>query len=186
MGDNGTVAHIQQLTRVRDRTTRQRQRLYLDAVRKFGLVKHGCEAASCDRKLVKWWRDNTDGFADLEYGARMDAFEGVVLEIYRRGVVGVIKPVYQKGEQVGTIKEYSDHCLLRLAGYLNPQFRETATINIDARQLVKCVAVDRAAMWGDAKEVLVHEPSEGAGRPALEGGATVSDTDALGDEAREK
>ena len=36
-------------------------------------------------------------------------------EMRRRGIKGVVKPVFQKGEQVGSVREYSDNCLLAMA-----------------------------------------------------------------------
>lgn len=47
-----------------------------------------------------------------------DVFEGAIdeaeSELYRRAVHGVERAVYQNGKRVGTIKEYSDTCLIFL------------------------------------------------------------------------
>ena len=55
------------------------------------------------------------------------------LEARRRAVKGTDKPVFQRGEQVGTIREYSDTLLMFLLKANKPEkFRD----NFDAMKLV--------------------------------------------------
>ena len=61
-----------------------------------------------------------------EFAARWDEamrIAGDVLEAeaFRRGLEGVVRPVFQKGMQVGTIREYSDSLLKMLLSAAKPE-----------------------------------------------------------------
>lgn len=56
--------------------------------------------------------------ASLRYQETLD------VEIDRRAVDGIDKPVYYKGEKVDTVKEYSDNLLMFLRKKLDPSYRD--------------------------------------------------------------
>lgn len=50
--------------------------------------------------------------------------------LYERGIDGVEEPIYWQGEQVGTIRRYSDRCLVALAGMTLPEARNQLDLNL--------------------------------------------------------
>ena len=46
-------------------------------------------------------------------------------EIRRRGVEGVLRPVYQGGKKVGSVREYDGNLLIRHAEMLDPEYRQS-------------------------------------------------------------
>lgn len=77
-------------------------------------VSAAAKAARIDRSYVYQVRNEDLKFArewDDAISASVEVAEG---ELYRRGVKGVRKPVYQSGKLVGHIQEYSDACLIFL------------------------------------------------------------------------
>lgn len=71
-------------------------------------------------------RDEDPDFAaawDEALASSLDDAEG---ELYRRAVKGTLKPVYQGGAKVGSIREYSDTLLIFLLKSHKPSvYRET-------------------------------------------------------------
>lgn len=74
--------------------------------------------------------------SDPEFAAAWDAsfidgLDVLVAEVIRRGFQGTEKPVYYKGEVVGTVREYSDVlAMFTLKRYL-PEFRDTTNVNLE-------------------------------------------------------
>ncbi len=64
-------------------------------------------------------------FKQLHEEAKDEAFDALEGEAHRRAVVGVLKPVYQGGQRVGAIREYSDTLLIILLKAGRPEkFRD--------------------------------------------------------------
>jgi hypothetical protein len=99
---------------------------WLKAFAETGVVAHACEAAKVGRTTVYEARERDEKFAkawdDIE-SATTDEMER---EAYRRGVEGVDKPVFQKGECVGHVREFSDTLLIFMLKARKPEkYRET-------------------------------------------------------------
>lgn len=74
-----------------------------------------------DTRWRELWDESLELFAD-----RLEA------EMARRAIEGVDKPVFYKGEEVGTIREYSDTLAITLARAVRPaRFRENVKVDAD-------------------------------------------------------
>lgn len=99
------------MTRTR-RTVEKQRDAFLDALAQTANVSAACKAAKVPRRTAYDWKDADPEFrkawdAALELGT--DALED---EAVRRAHEGTLKPVYQGGKKVGTIREYSDTLLI--------------------------------------------------------------------------
>ena len=56
-----------------------------------------------DQRFAKQWDDAIE-----------EGVEALEQEAWRRGVEGIVKPVFQRGVQVGDVREYSDTLLMAL------------------------------------------------------------------------
>jgi hypothetical protein len=89
-----------------------------------GHVKKAAEAAGVGRRTVYDWRE-----AHAEFAAQWDEITDAVNddiehEIRRRGIDGVERPYFYKGEQVATVREFSDNLLMFYAKKRMPEYRE--------------------------------------------------------------
>ena len=78
--------------------------------------------------------------------AREEACDALEAEARRRAVEGVRKPVYYRGEIVGTVKEYSDTLLIFLMkGAMPEKYRENVKIeHTGGAELLEKLAAGRA------------------------------------------
>lgn len=76
-------------------------------------VMLSARAANIARATVYYWLEHdVDDFSKRYNVADQEANDRIEAEIHRRGIVGVDKPVYYKGEIVGHIREWSDNLLM--------------------------------------------------------------------------
>lgn len=124
------------------RTTRtlKKQEAFLDALRKAGNVSEACAAAGIPRRTVYDWRDADAAFAAAWEGALDEAADTMEREAFRRAVEGVEKPVFQGGEEVGRIRDYSDTLLIFLLKAARPEkYRERADVQQRGTTTIKVV-----------------------------------------------
>lgn len=77
-------------------------------------------------------RDEDPGFAAEWDSALDEAIDDAEGETYRRAVKGTLKPVFQKGEEVGKIREYSDTLLMFwLKAHRPEKYRETTKTELE-------------------------------------------------------
>ena len=93
-----------------------RREAFLDVLREVGIVRDACRVAGVGRSTAYEHRREDPAFAAAWDEAVEDALDLAERELLRRGRDGVDKPVYQGGQMVGTIREFSDTALL---AYLN-------------------------------------------------------------------
>lgn len=94
---------------------------------------HSCRKANVSRRCAYRHKGIDEKFATRWADAIENAVDIMELEARRRAVKGTDKPVFQRGEQVGTIREYSDTLLMFLLKANKPEkFRD----NFDAMKLV--------------------------------------------------
>ena len=103
------------------RTDPELRTALLEAMAETASVTKACQLSGVPRRTAYKWRDAEDGFAAawdeaLDRGA--DALED---EAVRRAFDGVDRPVFQGGEEVGTIREYSDSMLMFLLRGRRPE-----------------------------------------------------------------
>lgn len=89
-------------------------------------VSAAARAAKVSRQWAYQMREEDPDFAaawDEALQISLDDAEG---ELYRRAVKGTLKPVFQGGEKVGSVREYSDTLLIFLLKAHKPDvYRET-------------------------------------------------------------
>src|SRR4051812_39780158 len=93
---------------IRTVKTPQKEASFLEALSAGTSIAGAAEAAGLGRATVYAWRE-----ADPDFKARWDAAvetgtDKLEDEALRRALHGTNKPVFQGGQLVGTIKEYSD------------------------------------------------------------------------------
>ena len=120
------------------------QESFLAKFSKTHLLCASADAAGISPQAVEQWRHEVDGhsgtlntfnfpkrfnMASLRYQETLDA------EIDRRGVEGIDKPIYYKGEKVDTIKEYSDNLLMFRRKKLDPSYRDNYTPTVNPQDI---------------------------------------------------
>ena len=84
-------------------------------------VTASCRAIGFSRTAIYRRRKNDPAFAEAWDWAIQEAADALEEEMYRRGVVGIDKPVMYQGQQVGTVKDYSDSLLIQLLKARRPE-----------------------------------------------------------------
>ncbi|TAJ75558.1 hypothetical protein EPO44_21875, partial [bacterium] len=95
------------------RKQRANQEAFLTLFRKYGLQNRACEESGVDHNTVYAWRKDPkfeQRFLEAETGISRLAHD----EAIRRAVYGYDKAVFYEGEQVATVKEYSDALLAKI------------------------------------------------------------------------
>lgn len=118
--------------------------VFLKHFAQCGVVTAAARKAGINRQSVYVYRDRHPDFAERWKQAEAEAVEMAEAEMHRRAVVGVLKPVYQGGEKVGAIREYSDTLLIFMLKARRPAvYRDTS----------------RVVLAGDANDPVRHEHS---------------------------
>lgn len=112
-----------------DVTLRLKQR-YLEALAETGVITYAAKRAQIARQTVYDWLEADPDFNRRHAEAIVESTERMEAEAYRRAVTGVAKPIYYKGEQVGTITEHSDGLLQFMLRARKPEtYRERIDVN---------------------------------------------------------
>ena len=86
----------------------RRKRAFLHVLAQTVNVARACRNAGIPRRTAYDWRDADPDFARRWNDALDDGIDLLEAELHRRAFEGVEKPVWHKGEQVGTTRHYSD------------------------------------------------------------------------------
>lgn len=87
---------------------------FLADLRVYGNVSHAAIAADIGRTTAYAWRERYVTFARAWDDALEEACDLMELEARRRAIEGTDEPVHYLGEQVDTVKKYSDTLLIFL------------------------------------------------------------------------
>ena len=99
--------------------------VFLAEMAASGAVSSAATRAGVGRTFVYAQRAADPAFAAAWDDALETATDAMEREAWRRGAKGVLKPVYQGGKKVGTIREYSDTLLIFMLKARRPaRFRE--------------------------------------------------------------
>jgi hypothetical protein len=104
------------------------QAVFLAEYAKRGNVAAGCQKAGISRTTVYRWLEHDEDFSLRHEQAKADYCDRLRNEIDRRAHDGVLKPVYQSGFKVGSIREYSDTLLIFQAKAKMPEYREKVQV----------------------------------------------------------
>ena len=133
------------------RLTLKKRDVFLDALRSGHSVTKAAAACGLSRSTVYNHRAAEPEFA-AEWDAAVEAgTDGMEDEARRRAVEGTLKPVYHQGQQVGTIREYSDTLLIFLLKGRRPgTYRDNATITHQGKD--GAPLIDLASLMQRARE----------------------------------
>jgi hypothetical protein len=149
---------------------------FLSALASFGVVTYACKQAKVSRPSAYERKASDPEFAARWQDAIEQAVENLEAEANRRARVGYLRPVYQKGELVGKVREYSDTLLIFLLKGLKPQvYRDPQPGGGESllaelvRGLVRGDVAERKAAGGQAQppgETGGDGPAPGVADPA--------------------
>ena len=85
-----------------------RKTAFLETLAETVNVSAACRKAGIRRRTAYNWRNADPRFAREWDDALEDGIDAMEAELHRRAFEGVERPVWHKGEQVGTVRHYSD------------------------------------------------------------------------------
>jgi hypothetical protein len=104
---------------------------FLEHFRQWGILQTAANYAGVHRVTVWRWQERDPAFSAAFHQAIEQSNEVFEAEAGRRGVEGVEKPVYQGGELVGHVREYSDTLLIFLLKARKPEkYRDRYDVNV--------------------------------------------------------
>lgn len=90
------------------------------------------KAAKITRSYVYTMRRTDEEFARRWAEAEATAHDKMEGEAYRRAVYGVVKPVYQGGKKVGTVREYSDPLMvILLKANRGEKYKDKSSVDVN-------------------------------------------------------
>lgn len=105
--------------------TVRRKAGFLAAFAVSGNVSAACVEAGVSRRVVYDWKGNDPSFLEAFEEAELASTEALEEEARRRAAIGTEEPVWHNGQQVGTVRKYSDTLLIFLLKARNPsKYRE--------------------------------------------------------------
>ncbi len=121
---------------------------FLELYPDIGSVTDTCKTLCLNKRTLYHWRKDPD-FETAFKAAEKEAIGLLEDEAFRRAVTGVKRPVFQGGQEVGTITEYSDTLLIVLLKAKDPaRYRE--------RFSAELTDPNGKPLFGDMKLVHVH------------------------------
>jgi len=109
--------------------TSQLKKKICERYAQYGTLSKASEGVIDRRKVYDWRQEDPDFEAELTKAAGIYV-EKLEAEADRRGVDGVEKGIYYKGDKVATEKEFSDTLLIfRLKGLAPEKYRERQEIS---------------------------------------------------------
>ncbi|GGG97530.1 terminase [Pedobacter zeae] len=121
------------LKKADNRTHEQKQADFLENVALYGNITEAARKSKLDRKTMYRWRSEEPGFAKAWDEAAEIGIEAIEDEARRRAFKGTLKPIYQGGVKVGTVREYSDTLLIfLLKGAKGAKYKERVQHSGDA------------------------------------------------------
>lgn len=136
--------------------------VFLQELNKAPNVSAACDVAGVSRKTAYAHRQSDPEFGESWEQAIEKALDKAEAELYRRATEGTLRPVFQGGEEVGEIREFSDTLLIfmlksrRRATYGDRLALELDLSNASDEQLKRITAGE------DPKRVLAN-PAQGGG-----------------------
>jgi hypothetical protein len=114
---------------------------YLQGFAIDGTLTTGCRVGQVSPHQVYQWREMDDDFVLREGEARAQLADRLESEAIRRAYQGWERPIFQRGEQVGVERVYSDVLLKLMLTALKPEkFRERVDVSGTVEQIVRQVA----------------------------------------------
>lgn len=107
-------------------------RAFLAALSESGSIKKACKVARVPRATVYEWKSGDPAFAKAWDEARVMGGNALEDSLTERAKDGVLKPVFQGGKRVGTIREYdTTAAIFLLKGIFPEKYRERGTLDLN-------------------------------------------------------
>lgn len=126
----GNVVHP---TPKKNLSTKDRQRLFLEAYAEHANILLAARAAGIHRSTVYDWQEHDEDFSFAFHQAKEDAKDTLRAEIYRRAHDGWEEPLASAGMLVGKVRRYSDTLLIFHAKMLMPEYRDKQQIDVNTK-----------------------------------------------------
>lgn len=134
---------MRKLRRLSARSAQKAKGKFLAAYAKLGNCSAAAEATGINRHHHKYWMAKSAEYREAFAAADDEATEALEKEARRRALEGREEPVYWNGQQVGTVRKYSDVLLIFLLKAKKPDiYREVSsklTVNNSLQASVKVV-----------------------------------------------
>ena len=118
------------------------QKGFLATLRETANVRLAAESAGLSRSTAYAHRKGNPTFSDAWNDALEEAVDLLEQEARRRALVGVDEPVFYQGEEVSTVRKYSDVLLIFLLKAHRPRkFRERVELSGNADEPLRFVQV---------------------------------------------
>jgi hypothetical protein len=114
----------------RTKFTDDRVEKFLAILSQGSSVTAAAEQTGIGRRTVYAWKAGDPEFAEAFEDAWQRGIAVLEDEAVRRAYHGNERPVFQKGVQVGSVKEFSDSLLMFLLKSRDPRFRDKATVEM--------------------------------------------------------
>jgi hypothetical protein len=106
-------------------STLKKRNAFIEVFKRTGNITYAAEQVGINRTTHFTWMKKDPKYVVRFNSAREEAADVMEAEAWRRGVKGVDKPVFYRGEEVAKIKEYSDLLLIFLLKANRPEkFRD--------------------------------------------------------------
>jgi hypothetical protein len=105
------------------------QARFLEVFINTASVKVAAKAAGITRNAHYQWLDYDEDYVKAYAKAKTKSMGVLLDEAIRRGVDGVVEPVYHKGRVVGRVRKYSDTCLMGVLKAKDPDFRDSLNVS---------------------------------------------------------
>jgi hypothetical protein len=96
------------------KTLQHKKRTFLAAFAETGNISAASRLTGISRQAHYEWMESDPDYPAMFKSADQQAAEALETEARRRAVQGTLKPVFYKGEECGTVQEYSDTLLIFL------------------------------------------------------------------------
>jgi hypothetical protein len=132
-----------------------RQAAFLTNYAEFGIIGTAAREAGIDRQTVYDWRKASKEFAAAMDAALEESTDKLEREATRRAREGWLEPVYQQGQEVGTVRKYSDSLLTLMLKANRPRrFRENIAAELTGDMGGPIVTSSLGSMDDHEKETL--------------------------------
>ena len=122
-------------------STKDVQRLFLDAFSEHANVLMAARAAGIHRSTVYDWLEHDQDFSFVFNQAKEAAKDVLRAEIYRRGKEGWDEPVFQQGKFVDTVRKFDSTLLMFHAKMMMPEYREKQSLEVTSPGTVEVYKV---------------------------------------------
>jgi hypothetical protein len=117
----------------RTKQTDERVELFLATLSQGGTVTAAAEKANIGRRTIYDWKESDPEFAAQFEDAYQRGIAVLEEEAVRRAYHGTERPIFQKGVQVGSVKEFSDSLLMFLLKSRDPRFRDKTQVEMTGK-----------------------------------------------------